>query len=130
MKKKLLIIIPAVIAIGVFAGYRYVYKDHRDISSEAAEFNLTVQNLKNDFAKNDSLANAKYADKTIEVSGKITAFDAAAHSVTLDKKLSATLKDSTVKNLQIQKNVKIKGRFVGYDDLLEELKMDQVIIQN
>jgi hypothetical protein len=24
--------------------------------------------------------------------------------------------------------IKIKGRFVGYDDLLEELKMDQVSI--
>jgi hypothetical protein len=30
-----------------------------------------------------------------------------------------------VLNLQSNQTVKIKGRFVGYDDLMEELKMDQ-----
>lgn len=44
----------------------YVYKSHRDISSEIASFSISVHQTHNDFI-NDSEANTKkYADKTIE----------------------------------------------------------------
>jgi hypothetical protein len=129
MKKKLLIIVPVLIAVAGFAGYRFVYKAHRDISSEEVDFTLTVDNLQKEFLQNDSLANAKYADKTIVISGKITAVDATSNSITVDGKLSATMKDKGI-SIAPQRRVKIKGRFVGYDDLLEELKMDQVSILN
>jgi hypothetical protein len=127
MKKKLLVVVPVLIAVGLFAGYKFIYKEHRDISTEEAEFTLTVPTLQNEFTQSDSLANAKYADKTIVVTGKVTAADAASNTITIDGKLSATLKDKITGD-QLQKPVKIKGRFVGYDDLLEELKMDQVTI--
>jgi glutaredoxin-related protein len=130
MRKKLLIIIPVLIAVVAFAGYRFLYKAHRDISSEDVEFTLTVNSLQKEFMENDSLANAKYADKTIVISGKITAVDAESHSITVDEKLSATMKDKADVNVAPQSKVRIKGRFVGYDDLLEELKMDQVSIIN
>jgi ribosomal protein L18E len=128
MKKKLLIAIPAIIAIGIFAGYKFIYKEHRDISAEEAEFSLTTPTLKKEFAESDSLANAKYADKTIVVTGKVTAIDAASHSITVDESLSATMKEKNTADATVGQPVKIKGRLVGYDDLLEELKMDQVSI--
>lgn len=129
MKKKWLIIIPLLIAVGLFAGYKYVYKDHRDIAAEEAEFTLKVSDLQKAFTENDSLANAKYADKTIVVSGKVTSTDNEARTITLDDKLSATMSQQP-KSATPGQLVTIKGRFVGYDDLLEELKMDQVTITN
>ncbi len=126
--KKIIISVVILVAIG-FAGYKYVYREHRDISAEDAEFTLTAAKLQGEFTTNDSLANSKYADKTIEVAGKITSIDAAANTIVIDGKLSATLKDK-VSGLQQNSPVKVKGRFVGYDDLLEEFKMDQTTIIN
>ena len=129
MRKKGLVIVLAVIAVGIFVGYKYIYKDHRDIATEEAEFTMAVADIQKEFTANDSLANAKYADKTIVISGKVTAVDAASNTVTVDEKLSATMKDKAPE-IKPQQQVKIKGRFVGYDDLLEELKMDQVTLIN
>jgi len=125
MKKKIIFAFAIITAGCAFAAYKFLYREHRDISTENATFSISVKTLEQEFLANDSLANAKYADKTIEVNGKITNTDAASNSITIDEKLEAVLSVKD-KNLQLQQQVHIKGRFVGYDDLLGELKMDQV----
>jgi multidrug efflux pump subunit AcrA (membrane-fusion protein) len=127
MKRKLLFAV-IIIAVVAFAGYKFIYKEHRDISSESTAFTPTVVQLQQEFAASDSIANAKYADQTIEVKGKITSVDVQANSMVIDGKLSAVLKNKMETTVQPNQQVKIKGRFVGYDDLLEELKMDQATI--
>lgn len=124
--KKLLVIL-LIVCVVAFIAYRFLYKEHRDISTEDAAYTLKVAQLVQSFSANDSLANAKYADQTITVSGKVTDFDDQSNTITVDKKLSATLAQDNV-SPAIGSDVTIKGRFVGYDDLLEELKMDQVTI--
>lgn len=123
MKKKLLIVCFFVIIIA-FLVYNYVYKSHRDISNEKESFAISVIDLKNDYRKNDSLANAKYLDKTIVIYGKITSLDLANRLLSVDTSLSAILKESGV-SLNLNDSIKLKGRFIGYDDLLEEFKMDE-----
>jgi hypothetical protein len=127
MKKKILFIAILVILIAAVALYKFAYKDHREISTETTRFTLTVSDLDRAFTANGNTANEKYADKTLEVSGMVTAFDPAANAVVLDEKLSAVLQHQ-VKDYPLQKSIRIKGRFVGYDDLLDEFKMDQVTI--
>lgn len=123
MKKKLLIVCFFVIITAVLI-YNYVYKSHRDISNEKESFAISVIDLKNDYRKNDSLANAKYLDKTIVIYGKITSLDLANRILSVDTSLSAILKESGV-SLNLNDSIKLKGRFIGYDDLLEEFKMDE-----
>ncbi len=125
MKKKTLVaalLIVVLLSIGV---YFYMYQGHRDITSEEVKFVLTVKDLQHQFATDAVGANAKYLDKTIEVSGTITSVDRASHSLVLDEKLSAVFKDSVLGDVKLHSSVKIKGRFLGYDDLLEELKLDE-----
>lgn len=125
MKKKILFVgiaIAGLLSIGV---YFYMYQGHRDISTEDAKFVLTVKELQTQFGSDAVGANAKYLDKTIEVSGIITNIDLANHAVVLDEKLSAVFKDSVLGDIKLQNLVKIKGRFIGYDDLLEELRLDE-----
>lgn len=126
MKKKF-IIFGLFVILGMFLLYNYIYKSHRDISSEKESFEISVSELKNDFTKNDSLANAKYLDKTIIVYGKITKIDLANKMLTIDSLLIATI---TENNPTIKENeaVKLKGRFIGYDDLFGEFKMDECTI--
>jgi len=126
MKKKLLIF-GFFIIFSAFFLYNYLYKSHRDISSEKESFAVSVVDLKNDFIKNDSLANAKYLNKTIIVLGKISSLDLKNKIVSVDTYLSAAMKESRV-SLKYNDSIKLKGRFIGYDDLLEEFKMDECSI--
>ena len=127
MKKRVLYFLVLILAVLVFIGYKILYKSHRDISTESAAFSLSVKKLEQQFVENDSLANVKYADQTVEVYGKITNIDVVSNSITIDEKLEAALKEK-ISGLTIRQEITVKGRFVGYDDLLGELKMDQVSI--
>lgn len=127
MKKFVLIAVMFIALIGIGL-YFYMYKDHRDIASEEASFSLTVKDLQTQFSQNDSLANKKYLDRTIEVYGKISSMDVASNAIVMDEKLLGTFKSTASKDLTVGQQVKIKGRFIGYDDLLEEFKLDQVSV--
>lgn len=129
MKRILLLLVIALIIVGT-VGYFIVYKPHREISSEKPEFVVKVADIKKAFTTNDSIANLKYSDKTIAVSGTITAVDEASQTITIDGSLSAVLNSASAAGFTDDQQVSIKGRFVGYDDLLDELKMDQVTIYN
>lgn len=124
--KKIILIVLLAIASGL---YFYMYKNHRDIASEEASFSIAVKDLESEFIQNDSLANKKYLDKTIEVYGKITSMDAKTKIIVLDDKMEGTSQQSISQGLTVGKQVKMKGRFIGYDDLLGEFKMDQVTIR-
>ncbi len=128
VKKNIRFIILLVLLAGGFLTYNYLYQGHRDISSEAPEFTMTVDDLYGQFVTNDSLANRTYSNQTIEIDGKVTAFDAATKTITIDEKMSAVLRKKEKATVAAGQAIKVKGRFVGYDDLLGELKMDQVSI--
>lgn len=124
MKKKILITILLFIIIGISV-YFYAYQDHRDINTETADYIVTVSGLEKDFASNDSLAYIKYQDKTIELTAQVSSIDTSNKSIVLGEKIFATFKDSLPKEIVAGKTLKIKGRFLGYDELLQEFKIDQ-----
>ncbi len=74
MKKKI-VLFCIVFIIGAYLLYQYIYKEHRDISTEKASFVISVVELKKEYNENDSLANVKYLDKTIQIHGSITNID-------------------------------------------------------
>lgn len=123
MKKKILLIISIVAILLIFA-YNYIYQDHRDISKETAEYTVTASNLVQDFINNTSSTQDKYLNKTLEVTGTITNQD--ANSVTLNNAVFCSL--STPTKVTLNSTITIKGRCIGFDDLLEEVKLDQSII--
>ncbi len=126
--KKIIIVLVSIIALALIGLYFYTYKSHRDISTEEADFTFNSSQLQSDFDANDSLFNAKYADKTMEIYGKITAIDLQNNAIMLDEKIAVTFTDSISDNSKISDSIYIKGRYVGFDDLLEEFKIDQAII--
>ncbi len=127
MKKKVLIV-GLILVVVAFGAYKYVYKEHRDIASEEANYTTTVQDVFGSYAANDSLANAKYLDKTVALRGKISEIDLTNKIITVDEKLSARFVDKLPENLKPQDSITLKGRLVGFDDLLEEIQMDQCTI--
>lgn len=124
MKKKILIFVIAVLGIAASV-YFYAYKDHKDIAASEADFTLTVAGLQKEFTDNDSLATTKYQNKVVQVQGTITNVDASTKSVVIDDKIYAQFDTSLPTDLEVKKKVTLKGRFLAYDDLVEEFKMDQ-----
>ena len=74
------------------------------------------------------MAYAKYQDETIELTAQVTAIDTVTKGIVLGDKVFATFKDSVPKVVVSGKTLKIKGRFLGYDELLQEFKIDQTSI--
>lgn len=125
MKK--IIILLLVLIVGVFAAYKYLYHEHRDIAKEEATFSVTVKQLLQEFTENETKANSKYLDQSIVVKGKITNVDTAAKTIVLDEKVFVLLNELT--NVQSGAEVSVQGRLIGYDSLLEEIKLDQAQIK-
>lgn len=126
--KKLFYILLLLIVV-IFGVYKYMYKSHRDIASEKVAFSKTVSEVFQAFITNDSLANKTYLDKTISVKGNITNIDLANKIITVDEKLSARFTDKIPDNAKLQDSITLKGRLIGFDDLLEEIQMDQCTIE-
>lgn len=127
MKKKILIF--GVLLVGVLvAVYLYAYKDHRDIAAAQADFSLAVSDLQNEFTENDSLATVKYQNKVIQIQGIITNVDLQSKSLVIDDKVYAQFDGNLPSGVETNKKITIKGRFLAYDDLVEEFKMDQTSV--
>jgi hypothetical protein len=124
MNKKILLGIALFLAIASSV-YLYTYKGHRDISSETPDYVVSISELEKEFATNGGVAFVKYQDKTIQLTAQITVIDSESNGVVLDDKVFATFKENMPKNIESGKAIKIKGRFLGYDELLGVFKIDQ-----
>ncbi|HNP32526.1 MAG TPA: hypothetical protein PKN96_04490 [Flavobacterium sp.] len=126
MQKKALKILGMVIVVFIISAFsiRY-YIDNggkRDIASETAAFAVDSKSIVSEFTKNQEASNKKYLEKPVSVSGTITSIN--DKEVILDESVNCNF----IKfegNLKKDQKVIIKGRVVGYDDLLGELKLDQ-----
>ena len=113
-----------IVAAGI-AGYNYIYQDHRDIKTEKAAFTVKATELTKAFQSDETAATQKYLNKTIEVQGTLTGIDGT--SLVLENVVFFALSENeTAPNqTKLNTNITLKGRCIGYDSLLEEVKLDQ-----
>lgn len=130
MKKNRVVTAFFLLAFLLIGIYLYVYKSHRDITSEEGSYFTTASAIFTEFQSNETKANTKYLDKTIIVSGKISNVDFKTKSMVINDKLFAVFVDKIPETVKSNAEIKIKGRVIGYDSLLEELKLDQCSIVN
>ncbi len=127
MKKKYLILGLLLVALG--AGYflnQYLYKGHRDIAAELVDFELKPEDLNRLMSNAES--SSDYIDKVIQIQGQITSIEQQA--ITLNDQVQVNFINHNINELKVASTLKIKGRCVGYDDLLELVKIDQATIIN
>ncbi|WP_400076052.1 OB-fold protein [Winogradskyella sp. R77965] len=121
------IIILVIIIIAAIFGYNYIYQDHRDIEKETAEFSITSSEIAARFSENSTEAEKTFLNKTIEISGAVS--EISLNDLTIDDKafcqFSSEIKETIIK---VNSKIKVKGRVIGYDDLLEQVKLDQCVI--
>ena len=120
MKKKIVFLIVAmVLVVGAYSVYTYLYRDHRDIASEAAVKALNADELQQLFQNNPS---NELLNKTLDVSGTVSQLD--ENTITLDEKVHCSFENKPGA-VAVGDEVRVKGRCVGYDDLFEVVKLDQ-----
>ncbi|MCB0464693.1 MAG: hypothetical protein KDC78_03310 [Aequorivita sp.] len=113
--------------IAIIIGYNYLYKDHRNIESEKAQYSLTAQQIHIEYNNDPIVFQNKYLNKTIEIIGFVS--EIGATEITLDDMIFCQFsKQFNQQGIKLNSKISIKGRFIGYDDLLEQLKFDQCII--
>ena len=111
-----------VIVVVVLVGYQFVLKSgSRDLQSEATFSALSSKEIIAQFATNADTAAKKYTEKAVEISGSVTAVSKS--QIIIDDAVVCECLQTP--NVKIGEKIVIKGRFVGYDDLMNELKLDQ-----
>ena len=106
-------------AIGL---YYYAYKDHRDIANEGAVFTGKAVALKDSIVQN----NEAFLNQTLAVSGEVTFIE--GNSITLDDVLMAQFENSPT--VQLNQQLTLKGRCIGFDDLFDVVVLDQATIMD
>jgi 3D (Asp-Asp-Asp) domain-containing protein len=125
MNKKFKIIVLSIVVTGltIFTGYNYVMNGGaRNLSTEETAFTVSSKSITKEFATNIDVSNKKYLEKAIAIKGTITQINGS--QVIIDDSIICNLKDIDASILKNQV-VTLKGRVVGYDDLMGELKLDQ-----
>jgi hypothetical protein len=111
------------VVVGAWAVWYVFYKPHRDVSAEKPAYVITSQALTESF-KSDTTSFTKYVDQAILVEGAVTGVDGSHVSLgniicSIDS--TQITKASSLKNGDL---VKIQGRLTSYNDLMEEIMLD------
>lgn len=111
------------LALGTWLGQKYIYQPHIQMDELGISFDGSSQ----EFVRAVQDSPDQFYNTAIIINGKITHIDTA--SLTLDGNVFFQLNDSSLSSsLDKDHPIQIKGRFIGYDDLLEEVKVDQALI--
>lgn len=121
MKKKVILIGIVILAIIVYFGYNYVMAPPKDISKSKVDIEITATEFAKEFSANEKIATNKYQEKVVEVKGEITSVE--KNSITIDGKVTCGFENSIELNKGDQ--VKVKGLFIGFDEMFEEVKLDK-----
>lgn len=125
-KGRIITLVFVIIVVTSFFAYKYVmYGGARDLENEETNFTVSSLSISSEFTTNIESANKKYLEKAVAIKGKITASD--GNSIIMDENIICNFKnpDSSIKKGQ---TLTVKGRVVGYDDLMGELKLDQCFV--
>ena len=121
MKKKIFILILLIIVFII--GYNYIYQNHRNIEKEKPAFALTADTIADKFLNNQVEASSVFLNQTIELNGTVT--EVNIRDITLDNKVFCQFSKDIKPKIEISDKIVIKGRCIGFDDLLEQVKFDQ-----
>ncbi|MFZ4105522.1 OB-fold protein [Flavobacterium sp.] len=130
--KTIFFITSVLILVGVIAGPRI--KDYmvnnigkRDLQLEEAAFTLKAKDFVAEFTTKEADANKKYLEKPVVISGVITSV--SDKEVILDDVVVCGFSTADFL-LKVGQDVSVKGRVVGFDDLMGSVNMDQCSINN
>jgi hypothetical protein len=115
----------------MFLAYRYYNKPHREVWREEAAYRLHIDDIFREFQTDEAVAFEKYNSQVIELLGTYSRMEGSAESDILlltgtagnANCLMQAHDPSEYSQLEEGQEVRLKGLFVGYDDLLSEIQL-------
>lgn len=136
----IIIIVIGLVVIGAAIGLKMFYKPHADINKMETDFKVQASTLIDEFEKEEEAATAKYSEKVLEISGKVSSKNKLPNGTTLlmleDEMQGiscqldsswASANQSVIESMEAGKPVTVKGVCKGY---LMEIKVSPAIILN
>ncbi len=121
-KNKTLFILLFLSVVICFCSYSYIYKPHQNIETATVNYHGDSK----EFLKLVKENAITWLDQTIVLTGVVCEID--KNGIILDNTIYCQFKKSKNSNVSNQTEITIKGNMIGYDDLLEEVKLNQCII--
>lgn len=121
-----LVVIAVVLVVAFFSARYYAYHGgKRDVQSEQAAFTMKTKDILAAFTTNEAEANKKYLEKPVSISGVVTSVK--DKEVIFDEIVVCNFStaDSTIK---VGQTLSVKGRVVGFEDLMGNVNLDQCSI--
>lgn len=122
--KKTSLLVPLLIAgmILTYVGYRFIYQPHDTVEQMDNLYKGDVDNFL-EMVQNDKVMGAG----AVQLSGQVTSVD--SNDFMIDGKIFCQIDSNiAIDGMQVGVDVSVLGRYVGYDELLEEVKLDFVKI--
>lgn len=110
---------------GIYLYYGFILKESRNIASEAPDISIDAKTLLKDYDTDPGKANSIYLNKTIAVTGQVT--KETDVEMVLENNVFCLFIQKTTAGLK-NKKVTVKGKCIGYDELFQEVKLDQCTI--
>lgn len=129
-RKKIAFVIAALLIVasaGIYFYYGFLFKEARNIASEMPDYSLTATKLLQDYNSNPEKANSLYLNKTIEITGRVT--KETGSEIIIENTVFCLFTQKINKKL-LHTNVTVKGKCIGYDELFDEVKLDQCTLNN
>lgn len=127
-RKKIAFVIAALLIIvsaGIYFYYGFLFKEARNIQSEMPDYTISATKLLEEYNADPKKADQLYLNKTIEITGIVTK---ETDSVLILENTIFCLFSQKVKSALINNKVTVKGKCIGYDELFQEVKIDQCTI--
>ena len=125
--KYLFISLPIISLIFIFALYN---KPHKTYADKISAHSLSAEDLFSEYNNNYKESNDKYLGSVLSISGVVT--KCSSNLIILNNRIVCSFneKDSSLSSndIALGENLIIKGHCIGYDDLLEEVRVDHCTI--
>lgn len=124
IRRWMLIGITVLVLISGLWGYYILNPEDRNVAKEPARYKVVALGLRDSMAAFSHIN--KYQDMVLEIEGTVTHVQEA--SVNLNRAVEVQLTRLPESAIQEGDKVVIKGRCIGYDELLNEVKIDQAVV--
>ncbi|CAL2089993.1 hypothetical protein [Tenacibaculum sp. 190524A05c] len=124
LKKNKKLILVSIIVLAGFFTYNYVFQEAETTEDIEVVFTGSSKDLISKINEGTT-----YTSKAVLIEGKISTIN--DEGIVIDESVFCQFTNpETVQQLKQNQSVKVKGIIIGYDDLLNELKLNQCIIKD
>ena len=133
----LLIKLSILLVVIVMTTAYFVYnKPHRNILAEEAKFSLALTQMNDEFLADEEAAYKKYFNQVVEISATASSINKkenGRYDIVLNSNgviaNGELISAGDQFEAMINREVVLKGLFIGYDNLLEEIKLSECSIK-